>query len=265
MIVCRRENHGFCGELTAFSAPIFDLSVFTLFALKLCSLPSLWCWVETCDWLNYQRHQISHNKQQHVCAQLYPTLCDPMGCSPPGSSVHGISQASILEWVAISFSRRSSRSKDWSRISCISCLAGGFFTTSATWEARDWPGHRERGQGSTMPCLGLKRLCVLFPSSNPAISPWGHKESGTIEWRNWAEPCHLHVDKPSSGAGGWDITWRRIHPIQDYTGPAYSQLIPRHMGDSSQHQQSCLPNPPLTTEYIPGQKNCPANPETCVQ
>ena len=43
-----------------------------------------------------------------VC-QSCPTLCDPMDCSPPGSSVHGILQARILEWVAISFSRGSSR------------------------------------------------------------------------------------------------------------------------------------------------------------
>ena len=42
-----------------------------------------------------------------LAAQSYPTLCDPMVCSPPGSSVHGISQARILEWVAISFSRGS--------------------------------------------------------------------------------------------------------------------------------------------------------------
>ena len=45
----------------------------------------------------------------HVCvcsgAQSCPTLCDPMDCSPPGSSVHGILQATILGWVAISFSR----------------------------------------------------------------------------------------------------------------------------------------------------------------
>ena len=40
--------------------------------------------------------------------QLCPTLCDPMGCSPPGSSTHGIFQARILVWVAISFSWRSS-------------------------------------------------------------------------------------------------------------------------------------------------------------
>ena len=74
MIDCRRENHGVCGELTAFVAPIFGLSGFTLFALKLCSLLSLRCWVETCDWLNYQRHRVSHNKQQHACARSCPTL-----------------------------------------------------------------------------------------------------------------------------------------------------------------------------------------------
>ena len=39
-----------------------------------------------------------------LVTKLCPTLCDPMGCSPPGSSVHGISQARTLEWVAISFS-----------------------------------------------------------------------------------------------------------------------------------------------------------------
>ena len=46
-------------------------------------------------------------------------LCDPMDCSPPGSSVHGIFQARILEWVAISFSRGSSRPMDQTQISCI--------------------------------------------------------------------------------------------------------------------------------------------------
>ena len=44
-------------------------------------------------------------------------LCDPMHCSPPGSSVHGILQASKLEWVAIPFSRGSSRPTDWTQVS----------------------------------------------------------------------------------------------------------------------------------------------------
>ena len=47
------------------------------------------------------------------------TLCDPMDYSPPGSSVHGISQARILKWVAISYSRGSYPPKDQTHISCI--------------------------------------------------------------------------------------------------------------------------------------------------
>ena len=46
-------------------------------------------------------------KAVRVCAQSHTTLCDPIDCSPPGSSVHGILQARILEWVAISFSKNT--------------------------------------------------------------------------------------------------------------------------------------------------------------
>ena len=52
-------------------------------------------------------------------AQLCPTLCDPMDCSLPGSSVHGIFQAIVLEWIAISFSRGSSQPRDRTRVSRI--------------------------------------------------------------------------------------------------------------------------------------------------
>ena len=58
-------------------------------------------------------------------AQSYPTLCNPVDCSLPGSSVHGILQARILEWVAISFSRGSSRPRDRTQVSRI---AGRRFT-----------------------------------------------------------------------------------------------------------------------------------------
>ena len=60
------------------------------------------------------------------CLQSCLTFCDPMDCNPPGSSVHGISQARILEWVTISFSRGSSQLRDQTH---VSCLAGGFLTT----------------------------------------------------------------------------------------------------------------------------------------
>ena len=53
--------------------------------------------------------------------QSCPTLCHPMDCSPPGPLVHGILQARILEWVAISFSRGSSPPRDRTQVSYISC------------------------------------------------------------------------------------------------------------------------------------------------
>ena len=55
-------------------------------------------------------------------AQSCPTLCNPMDCSPPGSSVHEVFQARILEWVAISFSRGSSQPRDWNCVSWVSCI-----------------------------------------------------------------------------------------------------------------------------------------------
>ena len=52
-------------------------------------------------------------------AQSCPTLCDPVDCSPLGSSAHGILQARVLEWVAISFSRGSSPPRDRTQVSRI--------------------------------------------------------------------------------------------------------------------------------------------------
>ena len=63
----------------------------------------------------------------HLVGQSCLTLCDPLDCRPPGSSVHGISQARILEWVAVSFSRDSSQ--PWIESASLA-LAGRFFTLS---------------------------------------------------------------------------------------------------------------------------------------
>ena len=67
--------------------------------------------------------------------QSCPTLCDPVDCDLPGSSGHGILQASILEWVAISFSRGSSRPRDWT---WVSRLAGRHFNLWTTREAQNY-------------------------------------------------------------------------------------------------------------------------------
>ena len=78
-------------------------------------------------------------------------LCDPMDCSPPGFSVHGILQARILDWVAISFSRGSSQPRDWTWVSCI---AGRFFNC-APFKARP---------GAGLPVLGKEGACPWYVS-----------------------------------------------------------------------------------------------------
>ena len=60
-------------------------------------------------------------------AQSCPTLCDPMYCSPPASSVHEVFQARILERVTISYSRGFSWPKDWTHVSCVSCIGRQVF------------------------------------------------------------------------------------------------------------------------------------------
>ena len=66
-----------------------------------------------------------------LCAKLLqsgPTLSDPMDCGPPGSSVHGVLQGRILEWVAMPSSRRSSQSRDRTHISYIFCIGRRVFS-----------------------------------------------------------------------------------------------------------------------------------------
>ena len=87
------------------------------------------------------------------------TLCNPMDCSLPGSSVHGILQARILEWVPISFFRGSSWPRDWTQVFCI---VGRFFKFWATREYRinrdgwfyQWRGKEEK-QNS---CWTIRRI-----------------------------------------------------------------------------------------------------------
>ena len=76
-------------------------------------------------WISYKWKSEKTKKEKWTCQSVVPNSCDPMGCSLPGSSVRGIFQTRILEWVVIPFSRRSSwpRDQTW-----VSCIAGGFFT-----------------------------------------------------------------------------------------------------------------------------------------
>ena len=90
--------------LLIFHTPIFD------------------CLISFLSLLKKPKFSFFKNGEMCVCAQSYLTLCDTMDCSLPGSSVHGILQARILEWVAISFSRGSSQPRDWTCISYVSYI-----------------------------------------------------------------------------------------------------------------------------------------------
>ena len=87
------------------------------------SLCSFWMSDPQNPWTQWKKNEV---------AQLCPTLCDPMDHSLPSFSVHGVFQARILEWVAISFSRGSSPPRDRTQVSSI---AGRCFTLWATREA----------------------------------------------------------------------------------------------------------------------------------
>ena len=85
-----------------------------------------------CLWRTYAlKYFWRTGKYMHICmfSVTQSSLCSPMDCSPPGSSVHGILQARILEWVAMPSSRRSFQPRDWTCVSCGSCISGRFFTT----------------------------------------------------------------------------------------------------------------------------------------
>ena len=95
--------------------------------------------------------------------QSCPTPCYPMDCGPPGSSIHGMFQARILGWIAISSSRGSSQPRDWI---WVSRFAGRFFTTWATREPlMYWViGHKKNRLlvgGFVFICLAVE-LCLVF-------------------------------------------------------------------------------------------------------
>ena len=108
-------------------------------------------WLQLCLW---------------VCTlvtQSCPTLCGHMDCSLPGFSVHGLLQPRILEWVATSSSRGSSRPRDWTLVSCI---AGRLFTLWAT----SYFVHKSRWLDSTISRLWRTPNCLQI-FTETALTP----------------------------------------------------------------------------------------------
>ena len=113
--------------------------------------------------------------------QSCPTICDPVDYSLPSSSVHGILHARLLEWVAISYSRKSSQPKNWIHISCVSCPAGTFFTCWAIGETQIF-------------------LLKAFNSDIRGLIIWvsrlgNYKWKATVSRSSWGSPWDLSFDR----------------------------------------------------------------------
>ena len=117
--------HCFCVLVNVFSSSLLFWLSYVNPQPLLNSFPGLSCFS---FFINLLLSEVKWNEVAQSC----PTLCDPVDCSPPGSSVHGILQARILEWVAISFSRGSFWPRDQTQVSHI---AGRCFNLWATREA----------------------------------------------------------------------------------------------------------------------------------
>ena len=112
---------------------------------------------------------LSHASLHVLCSviQSHTTRCNSMDCSQPGSSIHGVLQARIPEWVAISFSRGSSPPRDQTQVSCI---AGRFFTAEPPWKPQPLSMVLPISSGFTIVKNSYKYFCFpLFPNYNQYI------------------------------------------------------------------------------------------------
>ena len=139
---------------------------------------------------------VANTESESEVAQLCPTLCHPMDCSPP-DSVHGIFQARILEWVTISCFRGSSQLRDWTCVSCVSCIGRWILYHWTSWEAVQnwcfWTGMLEKTLESPLGCRDIK------PVNPKEKQPWIFIERTDVKalilwppdvksWLIWKDP-----------------------------------------------------------------------------
>ena len=126
-------------DLRASNIRLFSSLLFPLFFSQT-HFYFLFRWVLTPELflpLNFENCSVVHKGIYTccVCVLSHVRLCDPTDCSPSGSSVHRIFQARILAWVAISYFRGSSRLRDGTCVSCVSCIGRRIVYLCTTWEA----------------------------------------------------------------------------------------------------------------------------------
>ena len=118
-----------------------------------------------------------------IVTQSCLTLCNPVKCRPSGSSIHGILQARILEWVATSFSRGSFRANGWTHISCISFIGRWVLDPWATWKPV------VNGTVASQVALVVKSLPASAVDMRRGFSPW----VGKIPWERKRQPVSIFL------------------------------------------------------------------------
>ena len=158
-------------------------------------------------------------------AQSCLTLCDPMDGSPPGSSVHGIFQTRILEWVAIPFSRESSQFRDQTQVSSIDRRILYHCTTCCCC------------------CCCCWVASVMFDSVRP------HRRQPTRLPHPWDSPARTleRVAISFSNAWKWKVKVKLLSRVQLFTTPwTAAHQAPPSMGFSRQEYWSGVPLPSPT-------------------
>ena len=135
--------------------------------------------------------------------QLCLTLCYRKDCSPPGSSAHGMLQARVLEWAAISSSRGFSRLGDWAHVSCIFCFGRWVLYYCATWEARYscYTGPIFFFFFNFLAVLGLHRCVQTFSS---CVEWWLFSSCRTQALGRGLSNCGTRLSCSVACGGFWD-------------------------------------------------------------
>ena len=134
-----------------------------------------------------------------ACMLACVWLCNPMDCSQPGFSVHGIFQTRILEWVATSYSRRFSQPKELNLCLCVSCIGRQILDCCTTWGPCCLSTESLRSLTSL--CLNL-RICKIETATvsiqwcvgkHKTTSLWGRGWEGMTDFHTLCEPMDYTV------------------------------------------------------------------------
>ena len=158
-----------------------------------------------------------------------------MDCSPLGSSVHGILQERILEWIAIPFSRGSSWPRDRTQVSCI---AGRFFTSWATREAQEYSQSLLKSMSikSAMPSNHLIP-CLFLPSIFPSITDFSNESAIHITWpKYWSFNFSISPSNEYSWLISFRIDWFDLLAVQG----TLKSLLQHYNSKASIHQCSAF-------------------------